>query len=96
MPSGFRFVSRRPGGILRDGEVMRAPYGLEIIENCLHPHRQDRVFCNLYPLAVEPLSAITSAAVYSGGDAVCGRAIAMRGFRVMQRQSEALDFIRGR
>jgi hypothetical protein len=30
------------------------------------------------------------------GDAVCGRAIATRCFRVMQRQREALDFIRGR
>jgi CRP/FNR family cyclic AMP-dependent transcriptional regulator len=68
MPSGFRFVSRRPGGILRDGEVMRAPYGLEIIENCLScPHRQDRLFCNLSPAAVESLAAITSAAVYPKG-----------------------------
>jgi len=68
MPSGFRFVSPRLGGILRDGEVMRAPYGLEMIENCLScPHRQDRLFCNLSPPAVESLSAITSAAVYPKG-----------------------------
>ena len=36
MPSGFRFVSRRPSDILRDGEVMRAPYGLEIIGSPVH------------------------------------------------------------
>ena len=47
---------------------MRAPYGLEIIENCLScPHRQDRLSCNLSPPAVESLSAITSAAVYPKG-----------------------------
>jgi CRP/FNR family transcriptional regulator, cyclic AMP receptor protein len=68
MPSGFRFVSRRPGGILRDGEVMRASYGLEIIENCLScPHRQGRLYCNLSPPVVESLAAITSAAVYPKG-----------------------------
>src|SRR6266571_3905579 len=68
MPSGFRFVSRRQGGILRGGELMRAPYGLEIIESCLScPHREDRLFCNLPPAAVQKLAAITSAAAYPKG-----------------------------
>src|SRR6266849_6251913 len=68
MLSGFRFVLRREGGILRGGEVMRAPYGLEIIESCLScPHREDRLFCNLPSAAVQALSAITSAAVYPKG-----------------------------
>jgi CRP/FNR family cyclic AMP-dependent transcriptional regulator len=68
MPNGFRFVQRKEGGILRGGEVMRAPYGLEIIESCLScPHREDRLFCNLPPAAVQALSAITSAAVYPKG-----------------------------
>src|ERR1700747_909985 len=68
MPIGFRIVSRREGGILRDGDLMRAPYGLEIIESCLScPHREDRLFCNLPSAAVEALSAITSAAVYPKG-----------------------------
>jgi CRP/FNR family cyclic AMP-dependent transcriptional regulator len=68
MPSGFRFVSRREGGILRGSELMRAPYGLEIIENCLAcPHREDRLFCNLPPPAVQKLAAITSAAAYPKG-----------------------------
>jgi CRP/FNR family transcriptional regulator len=68
MPSGFRFVLRKEGGILRSGEVMRAPYGLEIIESCLScPHREDRLFCNLPSAAVQALSTITSAAVYPKG-----------------------------
>jgi hypothetical protein len=57
MPSGFRFVSRREGDILRDGELMRAPYGLEMIESCLScPQREDRLFCNLPPPAVQKLA----------------------------------------
>jgi len=68
MPSGFRFVRRMQGGILRSGESMRAPYGLEIIESCLScPHREDRLFCNLSPPAVQRLAAITSAAAYPRG-----------------------------
>ncbi len=68
MSSGFRFVSRRARGILADGEFMRAPYGLEIIESCLScPHREDRLFCNLPPAALQGLSAITSAAAYPKG-----------------------------
>src|SRR6516225_2661510 len=68
MPSVFRFVTRRDGVILRDGERMRAPYGLEIIESCLScPHREDRLFCNLPALAVQRLAAITSAAAYPKG-----------------------------
>src|SRR6266516_619208 len=68
MPSGFRFVSRRQGGILRGGECMRAPYGLEIIESCLScPHREDRLFCNLPPSAAQRLAAITSPSSYPKG-----------------------------
>jgi CRP/FNR family transcriptional regulator, cyclic AMP receptor protein len=47
---------------------MRAPYGLEIIESCLScPHREDRLFCNLPPAAVQALAAITSPAAYPKG-----------------------------
>jgi CRP/FNR family transcriptional regulator len=47
---------------------MRAPYGLEIIDNCvICPHREDRLFCNLSPTATERLSAITSASSYPKG-----------------------------
>ena len=68
MPTGFRFVSRRERRILRGSEPMRAPYGLEIIESCMScPHREDRLFCNLPPAAVQKLASITSAAVYPKG-----------------------------
>lgn len=68
MPSGFRFVSRREGGILRGSDPMRAPYGLEIIESCLScAHREDRLFCNLPPTAVQRLASITSPASYPKG-----------------------------
>jgi CRP/FNR family transcriptional regulator, cyclic AMP receptor protein len=68
MSSGFRFVSRREKATLRDGEFVRAPYGLEIIESCLScPHREDRLFCDLPPLAVQKLATITSAATYPKG-----------------------------
>jgi CRP/FNR family transcriptional regulator len=47
---------------------MRAPYGLEIIESCLScPHREDRLFCNLPPAALQRLAAITSASSYPKG-----------------------------
>ena len=47
---------------------MRAPYGLEIIENCLScPHREDQLFCNLPPTAAERLAAITSPSSYPKG-----------------------------
>src|SRR5580704_15050816 len=46
----------------------RAPYGLEIIENCVTcPHREDRLFCNLSPAAVQRLSTITRASSYPKG-----------------------------
>src|SRR5215467_744577 len=68
MPSVFRFVTRRDGVILRNGERMRAPYGLEIIENCLVcPHREDRLFCNLPETSVKALAAIASSAAYPKG-----------------------------
>src|SRR5260370_8012497 len=84
MPSGFRFVSRKDGGILRGSEVMRAPYGLEIIESCLScPHREDRLFCNLPSAAVEALSAITSAAGYPKGATLFVEGQAARGVFVL-------------
>lgn len=47
---------------------MRTPYGLEIIENCLAcPHREERLFCDLPPAAVQMLSTITSPAAYPKG-----------------------------
>jgi CRP/FNR family cyclic AMP-dependent transcriptional regulator len=68
MSSAFHFVSWRERGILRGSDVMRAPYGLQIIETCMScPHREDRLFCNLPPAGVERLSAITSPSSYPKG-----------------------------
>lgn len=53
---------------MHDGTPMRAPYGLEIIENCLAcPHREERLFCNLPEPSVRALSTITSSASYPKG-----------------------------
>jgi CRP/FNR family cyclic AMP-dependent transcriptional regulator len=47
---------------------MRAPYGLEIIENCLAcPHREEFLFCNLPSDCLQALAAITSTACYPKG-----------------------------
>jgi CRP/FNR family transcriptional regulator, cyclic AMP receptor protein len=63
----FRFVARHKGRTIA-ATAMRAPYGLEIIENCITcPHREDRLFCNLSPAAVQRLSAITSPSSYPKG-----------------------------
>jgi CRP/FNR family cyclic AMP-dependent transcriptional regulator len=44
---------------------MRAPYGLNIIDNCLTcPVREEHLFCNLSPPALQQLSEIKSTAIY--------------------------------
>src|SRR5271165_4209876 len=44
---------------------MRAPYGLNIIDNCLTcPAREEHLFCNLPPAAVQRLNEIKSTAIY--------------------------------
>ncbi len=44
---------------------MRAPYGLNILDNCLTcPVREEHLFCNLPVLAVQRLNEIRSTAVY--------------------------------
>ena len=51
----------------REG-VHRTPYGLCIVESCLAcPFRQERLFCNLSPPAVQVLSSITAASTYPKG-----------------------------
>jgi CRP/FNR family cyclic AMP-dependent transcriptional regulator len=64
----FHFVSRGRGRTLGAGKVMRSPYGLQIIENCATcPHKQDRLFCDLPPAALQRLSEITASATYPKG-----------------------------
>src|ERR1019366_3105592 len=63
----FRFVPHGKREIMTP-TPMREPYGLEIIESCITcPHREDRLFCNLSPAAVQRLSTITSASSYPKG-----------------------------
>jgi CRP/FNR family transcriptional regulator len=62
--SRFRFVPHSERDTVKPAS-MRAPYGLEIIESCITcPHREDRLFCNLSPVAVQRLSTITHASSY--------------------------------
>src|SRR6202790_136301 len=64
----FRFVTRGRGRTMGNGNSMRAPYGLQIIENCITcPHKESRLFCNLAPAALQRLSEITSTATYPKG-----------------------------
>jgi CRP/FNR family transcriptional regulator, cyclic AMP receptor protein len=66
------------------GTSMRAPYGLEIIENCVTcPHREDRLFCNLPPTAVQRLSMITSASSYPKGATLFVEGQAARGVFIL-------------
>ncbi len=47
---------------------MRAPYGLNILDNCLAcPVREEHLFCNLPALALQKLNEIKSTAVYPKG-----------------------------
>jgi CRP/FNR family transcriptional regulator, cyclic AMP receptor protein len=68
MTRGFQVVGNTKARIMRTEATMRAPYGIEIIENCIScPYRQDRLFCDLPPDAVKRLDAITTSATYPKG-----------------------------
>ena len=63
---------------------MRAPYGLEMIENCITcPHREDRLFCDLPSAAVNHLAAITSASCYPKGATLFVEGQAARGVFIL-------------
>ena len=48
MSGAYQVVANTKARIMRAEDEMRAPYGLEIIENCIScPYKQDRLFCNL-------------------------------------------------
>ena len=49
-------------------QIVQTPYGLTILDNCLAcTVRQDHLFCNLSPSALQKLNAIKSTAVYPAG-----------------------------
>jgi CRP/FNR family cyclic AMP-dependent transcriptional regulator len=53
---------------LRSGTLMKSPYGLDILDNCTTcPVREQHIFCNLSPSAVQRLNHITSSAIYPRG-----------------------------
>lgn len=84
MTGSFRFISRAKGRILQPDDLMRAPYGLEIIENCLScPHRADQLFCGLSPSAVQRLAAITSPCVHPKGATLFVEGQAPRGVYIL-------------
>lgn len=63
---------------------MRAPYGLEIIESCIScPQREEMLFCNLPPAAVQRLAAITSASSYPKGATLFVEGQAPRGVFIL-------------
>ena len=68
MPNRFRLVAPARHRIIRRVAKAPNPYGLEIVESCLScPHREERLFCNLSPAAVDRLATITSPASYPQG-----------------------------
>jgi CRP/FNR family cyclic AMP-dependent transcriptional regulator len=84
MPVSFRIVPHGKGSRIAATSAMRAPYGLEIIENCITcPHREDRLFCNLSPAGVQRLSEITSASSYPKGATLFVEGQAARGVFIL-------------
>ena len=64
----FRLVSRGREQGTPGSSVVGSPYGLQIIESCVTcPHKQDRLFCNLAPTALQHLSKIAGPATYPKG-----------------------------
>jgi CRP/FNR family cyclic AMP-dependent transcriptional regulator len=77
-------VGNTKARIMRAEATMLAPYGLEIIENCIScPVRQDRLFCNLPPDAVKRLDEITTSATYPKGATLFVQGQAGRGVFVL-------------
>ena len=70
--------------MIAGSNLMRSPYGLQIIESCVAcPHKQDRLFCNLEPEALQRLSEITGSASYPKGATLFVEGQASRGVFVL-------------
>ena len=84
MSNGFQVVANTKARIMHAEDEMRAPYGLEIIENCMScPYKQDRLFCNLSPDAVKRLDEITTSATYPKGATLFVQGQAARGVFIL-------------
>jgi CRP/FNR family transcriptional regulator, cyclic AMP receptor protein len=82
--NSFKIIPSRIGSTMPASATMRAPYGLEIIEDCLTcPHREDRLFCHLSPPAVQRLAAITAASSYPKGARLFVEEQAARGVYIL-------------
>jgi CRP/FNR family cyclic AMP-dependent transcriptional regulator len=64
--TAFGDCNHNPGAtISHNYTIMRAPYGLNILDNCLTcPVREEHLFCNLSMSALQQLNDIKSTAVY--------------------------------
>src|SRR6266478_10165578 len=73
---------------------MRAPYGLNIIDNCLScPVREEHLFCNLPVSALKTLNEIKSTAIYPKiDDAVYRGSAAAWGVCALCRKGQTLHF----
>jgi len=61
-------IPKKKRRMMQVPNLMKTPYGLQIIESCLTcPIMKDRFFCNLSPRALEGLDAISSSATYPKG-----------------------------
>lgn len=61
----MRVIPKKKRRIMRPGEAMKTPYGLQVIESCLTcPLGKERLFCDLPPPALAGLDAISSSATY--------------------------------
>lgn len=86
MTGPFRFISRAKWRILPLNGIMKAPYGLEIVENCLAcPHRADRLFCGLSTAVAQHLAAITSPSAHPAGGTLFVEGQAPRGIFILCR-----------
>jgi len=84
MSGGLQVIGNTKARIMRTEATMRAPYGLEIIENCVScPYRQERLFCDLPPKAVQRLDEITTSATYPKGATLFVQGQAGRGVFIL-------------
>lgn len=79
----FRFVPHRKGQGETDSPEP-APYGLEAVHNCLScPYREDRLFCNLPPEALQRLARIGFLSSYPAGAVLFVEGQACRGVFIL-------------
>jgi CRP/FNR family transcriptional regulator, cyclic AMP receptor protein len=67
-PSQDTSTPRRRRRTIRPANIMKTPYGLQVIESCLTcPILKEHLFCNLSTQTLQNLDAISSSATYPKG-----------------------------